>query len=437
VTGAPLDACGRLVSAFFVLAILWPVFLIAKATHAPTARRVTLLTGALWLFAPTVVFWGRTFLIESTTAFLSLGWLAFYIRFLIRRNYIDCLVCLLFGVLAAVVKITAFAAFVAVGFIYTCIYILDRRDRFLKAIPTLLLAAGTVAIPAAALLSWGRFTDGLLAQNPLTSLLRVSSIPEWYFGVWSDHWSKSLWDWTIRRRDLPEALGNAWYIAAFGLAILGLRRRSFWWCTTLLIGFISGYLFFPRLRMNNPYYLLENAILLCAVVAIVTNELLCLGYYIPAYLILGITVAGQLWTLHNGADGIVLKDDLHRHPYYLAGLAVKAATPPDSVIVGFGLDWGADVPYFADRRAIIIANWFPEATVRQMLFEQRDHWFGGRKLGAVVDCTVFNSQRIDVNLEPIRDALEQEQPGKTIEVTGSFYGADVSSPKCKIFVPQQ
>jgi hypothetical protein len=436
-TGAPLDSCGRLVSAFFAVAVLWPVFLIARASHAPTARRVTLLAGALWLLAPTVVFWGRTFLIETTTAFVSLGWLAFYIRFLTRRRYVDCLVCLAFGVLAAVVKITAFAAFVTVGFIYTCAFILDRRHRFFKDIPMLLLAAGTVAIPAAALLSWGRFTDGLLAQNPLTSLLRVSSMPSWYFGVWSDRWSRSLWDLTIRRHDLPEALGRAWYIAAFGLAILGLRRRSFWWCITLLAGFISGYLFFPRLRMDNPYYLLENVILLCAVVAIVTNELLRLGYYIPAYLILGITAAGQLWTLHNGAYGMMLKDDLHKHPFYLAGLAVKAATPPDSVIVGFGMDWGADLPYFADRRAIMIANWFPEATVRQMLFEQRDHWFGGRKLGAVVDCTVNDGKRIDPNLEPIRDALEREQPGKTIEITGSAYRADVHPPKCKIFVPQQ
>jgi hypothetical protein len=107
------------------------------------------------------------------------------------------------------------------------------------------------------------------------------------------------------------------------------------------------------------------------------------------------------------------------------------------ILVVYHTSGGSDLPYFADRRAIIIANWFPKATVRQMLFEQRDHWFGGRKLGAVVDCAVNNGQRIDPNLEPIRDTLEQEQPGKTIEITGSFYRADVNPPKCKIFVPQQ
>jgi hypothetical protein len=141
--------------------------------------------------------------------------------------------------------------------------------------------------------------------------------------------------------------------------------------------------------------------------------------------------------LYGGPLGIMLNDDLHKHPYYLAGLALKEATPPDSVIVGFGMGWGADVPYFAERRGIILAAGWPVAAIRQVLFEQRDRWFGGRKLGAVVDCAVFDNQRIDPNLVPIRDALKQELSGETIEITGSFYGATVNPPKCQIFLPHE
>ena len=138
-----------------------------------------------------------------------------------------------------------------------------------------------------------------------------------------------------------------------------------------------------------------------------------------------------------GDDGRALRRDLHKHPYYLAGLAVKAATPPDSVIVGFGMDWASDVPFFSERRGIIISNWYPVATVRRMLFEQRDRWFGGRKLGAVVDCVVFGSERIDPRLEAIRDALVKELSGKTIEVTGSVYASNASPPRCKIYLPRE
>jgi hypothetical protein len=437
VTGAPIDACGRLVSAFFAVAALWPVFLLAKPAGLST-RRFTLLLGALWLLAPVVVFWGRSFLIETTTVFLGLGWLAFYVRFLTRRGYVDYLVCLVFGMLAAVVKVPAFSGFIVVGFIYSCAYMLNRRDRFARDIFPLLLAAGTVVVSVAALMVWSSYTDKFLLQNPLATVLRVSNIPQWYFGAWSDRWSPLLWSWAIRLRDLPEALGRVWYIGAFGLVILAiLRDRSFCTAVTLIVGYLSVYMAFPILHINNAYYQVENVILLCAAVAVVIDGLLRRRYYIPGYLILGITVASQTWMLYSSPFGIMLNDDLHKHPYYLAGLALKEATTPDSVIVGFGMGWGADVPYFAERRGIILAAGWPVAAIRQMLFEQRDRWFGGRKLGAVVDCAVFDNQRIDPNLVPIRDALKQELSGKTIEITGSFYGATVNPPKCQIFLPHE
>ena len=70
-----------------------------------------------------------------------------------------------------------------------------------------------------------------------------------------------------------------------------------------------------------------------------------------------------------------------------------------------------------------------------MLFEGRDRWFGDRKLGAMVDRTVFESQR--VALEPIRDLLKQELRGKTIDITGSFHGATIVPPKCEIYVSEE
>jgi len=84
-----------------------------------------------------------------------------------------------------------------------------RRERFAEDLFSLALAAGTVLVSAAALMVWSGYTDRFLAQNPLAALLRVSNIPQWYFGTWSDRWSWLLWGWAIRLRDLPEALGGA------------------------------------------------------------------------------------------------------------------------------------------------------------------------------------------------------------------------------------
>jgi hypothetical protein len=194
---------------------------------------------------------------------------------------------------------------------------------------------------------------------------------------------------------------------------------------------------FPILHINNSYYQVENVILLCAGVAVVIDSLLGRGYYVLGYLILAVTVVSQTWMLWSSPLGMMLGDDLHKHPYYLAGKALKQATPPESVIVGFGMGWGADVLYFAERRGILLSAGWPVPAIQQMLFKERDHWFGGRKLGAVVDCAVFDNQRIDPNLAPIRDALKQELSGETVEITGLFYGATVNPPKCELFLPRE
>jgi hypothetical protein len=435
-TGTTIDACGRIVSATFAIVTIWPVYLIANAAGALAPRRITLLVGTLWLCAPAVVFWGRSFLIETTSVFLALGWLAFYMRFLSMRSYRDWFLCVAFGCLAATVKIPTLACFIIVGFVLTCAHIWRWRRHWVgELLPLLALAGLTVLIPAAALFVWSSYADGFLTQNPFAAMLRVSSIPQWYFGSWSDRTSAIIWNWVVRQRDLPEALGLAWYIALVGLFPLGVRHRPFWWAITLIAGFVSGYLFFPVLRRDNPYYIVENAILLCGAVAIVIDGFLQRGYRVAGYAVLGITAAGQTGALYAGADWAALATDLHRHPYYQAGLAIRAATPPDSVIVGFGMGFGADIPYFSERRGIILANWFPVNTVRRVLFQERDRWFGGRRLGAVVDCSIYDNQRISPNLEPIRDELVRELPGSTeIKIVGTAYGATVAAPECDVFV---
>jgi hypothetical protein len=60
--------------------------------------------------------------------------------------------------------------------------------------------------------------------------------------------------------------------------------------------------------------------------------------------------AGEVWTAYNGTYGPHLFTDLHNHPYYKTAREVAAKTPPNSVVVVFGTNWGADVPFYARRR---------------------------------------------------------------------------------------
>jgi hypothetical protein len=439
ITDGPVGGCGRLVSAFFAVAILWPLFLLAEESGLPTARRVSLLVGALWLFAPVVVFWGRSVLIETTVVFLSVAWLAFFVRFLTRRNWTNYLPCIGFGVVAAMAKITILAGFVVAGLFYTCFWIWQKRRNLSAYIFPLTLAGTTLCVAAAAFLLWGSYTDKMLIQNPLTSMLRVSNIPGWYFGAWSDRWSFNLWGWAIRSRDLPEALGNGWPIAALGLVYLALLRRWLWlWVAiALIVSYLSVYLFFPRLHTDNVYYQIENVLLLCASVAVIAEGIFQRGHFLLANGLLVATVLSQVWSLYTGVYRQILFVDYHKHPYYQAGLAVQQATPPEAVVVVFGTGFGSDVPYFAARRGFVVANWCPESLIETMLFEQRRQWFGGRNLGAMVDCSVFEGQRITPALEPIRDALKRELNTKPIKLIGPFNGLTIDPPSCDLYLPRR
>jgi len=58
--------------------------------------------------------------------------------------------------------------------------------------------------------------------------------------------------------------------------------------------YVSVYLFFPELHINNAHYQIENVIFLCAAVAIVVDALLLSRYYVAGYFILAATVAAQV-----------------------------------------------------------------------------------------------------------------------------------------------
>lgn len=432
ISGISIDSCGRLVSAFFAVATIWPVFLLAQSVRL--GRRFVLIVGTLWLLAPLIIFWGRTFLIETTVVFLGACWLAFYIRFFTSKRHADLVVSIIFGVLAALVKITGFAPFVVVGFIYTCAFVWQQRSRIPASLTNLVLAASTIVLPAIAFSIWRSYSDHFMAQNPIANQLRSQNLVSWYFGEWSDRSSTALWDWAVRRRVLPETLGAAWFVALYSLARVGPRNQWFWVTLSLLVGFLSVFLFFPILQMIHPYYNVESAILVCAAVGVTTEALLRSGRKVEGYIVLAIIMAGQLWSFYTGFYYNALTSDLRQHPYYLASSVVKNNTHPDSVVVGFGMGFGADVPYFSDRRGVILANGFSIPAFREVLFEHRDRWLGRREVGAVVDCKVFSSQAISPSLKPILEELKREISGKMVQVTGTVYGADISPQECDVFL---
>jgi hypothetical protein len=437
VTRIPVDTSGRIVSGLFAIGTLWPVYLLAKEFVPAAAPRATFMLGSLWLVSPIVVFWGRSFLIETTVVFLSAAWLAFYVRFLERSRWQDYVSCLIFGILGAAVKIPAFAAFVVAGFLYTCWWVWHRRNQLAAVWAALALAGASVVAAAVAFLGWSRLVDHYLASNPLAALMRVGSMPSWYIGILSDRWSAVLWS-ALKSRDMPDGLGAAWLVVVCLSVLLSIWGKTFWAVIGLLVSFLSTYLFFPRLHINNPYYLVEDALLLLAAVVVAAESLVerraALG--LLGWGLFAVAFAGEIWTTYNGTYRPHLFADLHNHPYYKAARVVAAKTPPNSVVVVFGTGWGADIPFYARRRGIVLANFFPPPLIELILFEDPARWLTGRKIGAIVDCTVFSNQETTPELAAIRDKLIATTGATTERVDGSVVGSTSSSPSCTVAVPK-
>src|SRR5262249_3701067 len=49
------------------------------------------------------------------------------------------------------------------------------------------------------------------------------------------------------------------------------------------------------------------------------------------------------------------------------GTVVASATSPGSVVVGLGMDWSSELPFYADRRALMLPDWMPRDLHSPML----------------------------------------------------------------------
>ncbi|OWV88969.1 glycosyltransferase family 39 protein [Rhizobium sp. R693] len=432
-SGISVSAAGRIVSAFFAVACVVPIYLIGKTLTPENKSLFGIVVGALWLTSPAVIFWGRSTLIETTAIFLSLFWLYFYINYIKNGALRDLTLCILVGSLASTVKITAFAGFVVAGFLYSLVVGFYQREHLFAFLKRFMLSGLCVIIPAIALLSWGHWTSSVWKENPLASMITVGNHLTWYFGVPSDRWDSALWSWVIGTRTLPDYFGRNWIFLVFIFAAAGIFERRIPCMLALSLCFISGYIIFPRLFMYNIYYEIETVVFILAIFGVVICAVFQSRRYVASLLLLALALWFQIDALYTSSYGTVLASDLRNHPYYMASEKISAVTDPQSVVIVFGTGWGADIPLLSERRGIVISNMF-EGAAEAMLFTDRAKWLGGRHIGAIVDCNVFQSQTTSSKLQVVKERLVTELANLSEDFVATPGPDMVPSPHCRVYL---
>ncbi len=346
VSGAGIDQCGRGVALGFFYLSLVPLVLLVRGLRHPWDE--ALLFAALLLVTPVLLFYSRTVLIEST-AFATSCWFLWLLQMALNhRNVVWVILAMLIGAAAAMIKVPTLAIALVVGVALTLAAFRNNSGRRLAVALRFTIVSGFSILMGVA---WTHYTDVVKSRSVLGVTQTTEALQQWNFGTAEQRLSTDFW-WQlarfVERTSLP--------LASLGLILLLLcvgPSRPWWRMILLLIFAAVGPLVFANLYFVHDYYFYAIAAFLVGVLALLLREVwISEKISLPARcVVIVIALAAQL----SGYQRHYLDAQLNanRAPPDIA-LALKAATQPDDVLLGLGLHWSSVIPYYSERRAIMV-----------------------------------------------------------------------------------
>lgn len=388
----PLAQTGRAVSEFFwiaTLVLVWPI--LGEVKVRPAFRPLFLI---LLLVSPEYLFWSRTFTIESTVIFLGTAYLLCILRYLRRRHPLELIAGTILGCLAALVKITSLPAFAVLGLcayavaIYRSVESTRTPAALFQAavreiVPLFLLFAAPVLVGAV----WTAYADSVRAKNSIAKGRLLSSmLKDWTFGPLSQRFDKGTWAVFLRDR-IRDAVGSV-RVPLLAFACFAVARQRWKEGLLSLAAYLTPQLIFTNLFVVHNYYAYANALFLAIFVGFSILALLekrKIAFQAAALIVLGYVV---FVSLHRYELEYRKAQESNNTEAVSIGEAIRDHTNPDEVAVMVGLDWSPEVPFYAERRSLLIPDWItngePEKMTASINSSIQD--LSSQKVGAVAVC---------------------------------------------------
>jgi hypothetical protein len=417
----PLDSVGRAVSYAFFVATLIPAALICRSLNL--GHRVFLAFGTLYLLSPQYLFWGRTFMIESTATFFSVATIAAAVPLLLGASLTlwRALALVLLGSLAIVQKITTGLPVIMVlvsCLAAACAMCWSRGNR--SGVKTLFLGITLLTIPVLLGIGWTYFTDLVKAQSELGKLWTSTELRAWNFGTLNERISSDLFRGVIWTRTLKVNAGS--YV---GLAVLGFfymketRRPQLILATATLALFLLPLFLFTNLHLIHEYYQTSCAIyvlfLLALAFAYLADHALPRVFLLAFALVLVSNLANFKQVYWPIAHASITPEN---HPTLAIAKLIREQTPPGARILVYGLSMSSELAYYAQRKSATIPDDYPR--LDEPLTEPA-HFFAQDRIGALVLCPApsgVNPAEVDVK--------------RFLQVNGPFREASVD--QCRVFI---
>ncbi len=354
-TGIPLVFAARTLGILFFLSALPAVFGLARLIEGNAQRRC--LIPAAVLTAPVCLFYSRAFMIESCAASLAVWFLYAYIRSLAMTGWRWTGVTLVTGILAALVKVTTFVLFGLPAAFYTLylVWKIVRPAAPAASRPNLLHLVIAAAVPALPIVSatiwWIAFSDAVKRSNPIASMLTSKNLSVWHFGTLAQRLDPVFWkfvghEWSIGAVSVWATLP---LIAALPIIAPAYRRAAL----LCAAGFFTGPLVFTNLYTVHEYYYFPSAFFAASAAGIVLAGLLENPRLPAAFKATTLVTFVGLQAINFNADYARTLKYPPAPPPPIVSL-LSRTTAPDDVVLIYGWDWNALIPYYAQRRAILM-----------------------------------------------------------------------------------
>ncbi|MBT5902661.1 MAG: phospholipid carrier-dependent glycosyltransferase [Opitutaceae bacterium] len=351
-TGWSIPFAGRLVSLVcFYLTLPAAFMLLRRWKLSMNAARLCL---TLILITPVYVFYSRAILIESMALMTSVWFLWAFERLCRAPKISWAIATSILGTAAVLVKVTTFITWCGAAAIIGLTWSWKewRRGGLRPWLETVGWGSCVAALPGAAILWWLNFADTIKTQSPGGAELASSALSHVNFGEWNDRvGSESLHSLA---REMGKGTLPWWLLGLVFLVGLGTMNRQGKKIAGLVLGFGATLMLFPVLYHRHDYYFYAVALMPACALGIllgqgVKHRVLKWAAYATVLLLFGIQASSyhrNYWHLQ------------HLVSYGGTGLTnfMKDMLPADEALVVTGQDWAPVIPYYTQRRGIMIRN---------------------------------------------------------------------------------
>jgi hypothetical protein len=355
VTGWPLVESARLVTLGSFYLLLPAIYLLLGRFELTPARRLFVL--ALVLACPVYIFYSRAFLMDATALMCSAWFLWGYLRMMEQRRWYWFVLATVAGTGAALIKSATLAVWLLPAAACSVCW-LWREFRARAGIgalaQTVFWGLAGVIVPLGALKMWISLTDPIKAAHASAWLFTSANLSEGNWGLvdFGARFSPDLWQILMQR--WSEGIMPPWLLlSALGLILVLLpnRRRQ--------VAGVAGMFFLAQLLFPFAYAYQDYYLYSCAVFLMAGFGLGLIGLWegrLPIWSRCGLLGLLPVVMLHTYAGNYYPQQKTYSDGGFPYTRAIRDFLPPEAVIVVAGGDWAAIVPYYAERRTLMIRS---------------------------------------------------------------------------------